>query len=85
MTSPFPRDYVERRIVVEFGRMYAYAYLTDGNGKLIEEEPFKQPFRLDRQEAIEEARELWDMVYDHLNDSINFPSASEGDDEEQSE
>ena len=85
MTSPFPRDYVERRIVVEFGRLYAYAYLTDGNGKLIEEEPFKQPFRLDRQEVIEEARDLWDMVYDHLNDTINFPTASDGDDVKESD
>lgn len=85
MTSPFPRDYVERRIVVEFGRLYAYAYLTDGNGKLIEEEPFKQPFRLDRSDAIEEAKELWALVFDHLNDTINFPTASEGDEEAESE
>lgn len=83
MSRPFSPDYVERRIVVEFGRQYAYAYLTDGAGKLIEEEPFKQPFRLDRQEAIEEARDLWDMVYDHLNDTINFPTASEGEEGEE--
>ena len=40
-------DYVERRIVVEIGRQYAYVYMTDGNGKLVpqREESFKQPYR----------------------------------------
>lgn len=74
-------DYVERRIVVEFGRRYAYVYMTDGNGKLLpeREESFLQPYTLERKEAHEEADDLWQMVYDVLNDTINF--ATEGDDE----
>ena len=45
-------DYVERRIVVEFGLQYAYLYITDGNGKLSDEESFKQPYRLERKECF---------------------------------
>lgn len=72
-------DYVERRIVVEFGLRYAYVYITDGNGKLSDEESFKQPYRLERKECHEEARALYDFVYDHLNETINFPTAGSGD------
>lgn len=76
--KPLP-DYVERRIVVEYGRQYAYVYITDGNGKLIDEESFKQPFLMDRKEVHEEAKDAYDAIYDWLNDTINFPTAgSEG-------
>ena len=80
MVSKLP-DYVERRIVVEFGRRYAYVYMTDGGGKLIaeREESFRQPYVMERKEAHEDADDLWQMIYDWLNDTINFPTA--GDDE----
>ena len=80
-------DYVERRIVIEVGRQYAYVYMTTGDGKLIagREESFKQPYRLDLKEAAEEATDLWDLVYDHLNDTINFPLPEAGDDGPDSE
>jgi hypothetical protein len=80
-------DYVERRIVIEIGRQYAYVYMTAGDGKLLpdREESFKQPYRLDRQEAAEEAVDLWDLVYDHLNDTINWPLPEGGDDGPDSE
>jgi hypothetical protein len=74
-------DYVERRIVLEYGRQYAYLYMTTGDGKLIagREESFKQPFRLELKEARDEAGDAWDVLYDFLNDTINFPTASSGD------
>jgi hypothetical protein len=80
-------DYVERRIVVEIGRQYAYVYMTDGNGKIVpqREESFKQPYRMDRQEAASDAVDLWDIIYDHLNETINFPLPEGGDDEPDSE
>ena len=71
-------DYVERRIVVEFGLQYAYLYITDGNGKLSDEESFKQPYRLERKECHEEARDVYDLLYDSLNETINFPTAGSG-------
>ena len=80
MVSPLP-DYVERRIVVEFGRRYVYVYMTTGDGKLLpeREESFLQPYVLERKEANEEADDLWHVIYDRLNETINFPT--EGDDE----
>ena len=51
--APKGREDVLRRIVVEYGQQYAYIYMTDGSGKLIDEEVFKQPFRLDRKDAFE--------------------------------
>jgi hypothetical protein len=74
-------DYVERRIVLEYGRQYAYLYMTTGDGKMIagREESFRQPFRMDLRDAREEADDAWHVLYDHLNDTINFPTASSGD------
>jgi hypothetical protein len=80
-----PQDSIVRRIVVECGRIYTYAYMTDEHGKLVEEDVFKQPFRLDRSDAIEEAAELYGRAYDYLNEVINFPSASEGGESAESE
>lgn len=76
-------DYVERRIVIEYGRQYVYLYMTSGDGKLLpnREESFKQPYVLERAEAAEEAVELWDLCYDHLNDIVNV-TLQERDDEE---
>lgn len=76
-------DYVERRIVVEFGRQYAYLYMTDGAGKLLpgREESFKQPYVIERKESQEEADETWHIIYDWLNDTINFPGVLDDGDE----
>ena len=68
-------DYVERRIVVEFGLQYVYLYITDGAGKLSDEESFKQPYRLERRECHDEAKDIYGLLYDSLNELINFPTA----------
>ena len=47
-------DQVHRRIVVEYGQWYAYLYITDSNGKILEEEAWKQPFRLDLKDVRDE-------------------------------
>ena len=80
------RDYVERRIVIEYGRRYVYLYMTTGDGKLLpgREESFKQPYTLERAESNEEAVELWDLCYDHLNDIVNVTLQEGEDDEEES-
>ena len=64
------RDEVVRRIVVEYGRWYVYAYFTDQNGKVLEEEVWKQPFMLERKEVHEESRETFDLIYDHCQDTV---------------
>lgn len=71
-------DEVVRRIVCEYGQRYVYLYVTDGNGKVLEDDRFTQPYRLDRRDAIDEAKEFFDRAYDWANDTINYPSASDG-------
>jgi hypothetical protein len=71
-------DEVVRRIVAEYGRLYVYLYVTDGNGKVLEDDRFKQPFRLDKRDTVEEAKEFFDRAYDWVNETINWPSASDG-------
>lgn len=85
MTSKKP-DFVYRRVVIEFGFLYAYCYFTDGNGKVIDEESFRQPYRLDRKEAVEESKDLYDLVWQHLSDTVNaVPLQDTDDDESESE
>lgn len=80
-----PRDYVQRRIVIEYGQLYAYCYMTDGSGKLLEEESFRQPYRLDRKDALEEARDTYDLVWQHLSDTVNVtPLQEDGPEDSQS-
>lgn len=83
MIGPVGKEDVLRRIVVEYGQVYVYLYMTDGNGKILDEEVFKQPWRLERKEAFEEAQDTYDSVFDWLNDIVNVtPPLQEGDDEE---
>ena len=73
-----PADSVERRIVGEYGLQYAYLYVTDGYSKVLDDESFKQPYRLERKESHEEAKDAYDVLYDLLNDTINYPTAGLG-------
>jgi len=77
------RDYLCRRIVVEYGRRYVYVYMTDEKDKLLDEECFKQPYLLDRKDAFDEAQEMFDLAYQHLLDTV-APSASNPEDDGQS-
>lgn len=78
-------DYVQRRIIVEYGRRYVYATLTDANGKIQAEELFTQPYLLDVKDANDEARDCWDAVYQFISDTVVFPSAREEGESEESE
>lgn len=63
-------DTVYRRIVVEYGRVYAYVYITDANGKVLEEEVFKQPFLMSQKEVAEESYDCFQELYQWLQDTI---------------
>ena len=76
------KDYVYRRIVVEYGRLYAYIYMTDQDGKVLEEEAFKQPFRLDFRDVKEEAGECFDNTYQWLQDTILWYATARDDDKD---
>lgn len=77
---------VLRRITVEYGRQYAYLMFTDGNGRVLDEEVWKQPFRLDQRDAVDEAKEAYDLMYSHLQDTVLWTASSddEGDSVEES-
>ena len=74
---PSEREPILRRIVVEYGRQYVYAYWTDAAGKVLDEEVWKQPYKLDTRDAIEEARDCWDLLYSHLQDTVLWSASSD--------
>lgn len=75
------KDEVHRRIVVEYGRIYAYVYVTDSNGKIIEEEAFKQPFKLDYKDVHDEAMDCFQETYQWLQDTVLWYATARDDDE----
>ena len=85
MMAPKGKEDVLRRIVVEYGQQYVYLYITDGNGKLLDEEVFKQPWRLDRKDAFEEAQDTYDNTFDWLNDVVNITPPLQEDEDEDSD
>ena len=83
MASP---DNIHRRIVIEYGQMYAYVYMTDAVGKVLEEESFKQPFRQDRRDVADEAKDCFDNIWEWLNETVNVtPLQDTGDEKPESE
>ena len=73
-----PQDTVIRRLVVEYGHWYVYLYMTDGTGKVLDEDLFRQPFRLDRKDAAEEAVDGYQNVYQWILDTTVFSASNEG-------
>lgn len=85
MSGPSGKEDVLRRIVCEYGQQYVYLYITDGHGKLIDEEVFKQPWKLDRKDAYEEAKDTYDNTFDWLNDVVNVTPPLQGNDEDEAD
>lgn len=81
MNAPTGKEDVLRRVVVEYGRWYVYTYITDGNGRLIDEECFKQPFQLSQREAAEEANDCYQQTYQWLQDTVLWYSTARDDGE----
>jgi len=79
-------DVILRRVIIDYGRWYAYLHLEDANGKVLLEEVFKQPFQLAQREVAEEAKDAWDASYQYLQDTVLwYSTAREEDDEAESE
>jgi hypothetical protein len=79
-------DVILRRVIIDYGRWYAYLHLEDANGKLILEEVFKQPFQLAQREVAEEAKDAWDATYQYLQDTVLwYATASEDGEDSESE
>jgi len=75
--TPQHPDSTVRRIVVEYGHWYVYMYLADDAGKVIDEERFTQPFRLDKKEVDEEARDGYQSMYQWLLDTCVFSASND--------
>jgi hypothetical protein len=48
---------------------------------VLEEESFKQPFRLEFKDVKEEAKDCFDSVYQHLQDTILYYATARDEDE----
>jgi len=62
---------VEGKIVIDVSRKYVSIFRCDGEGRVVDEDHFAHPFRLDRQDAIGEVVDLYAFIYDWLNDTVN--------------
>jgi hypothetical protein len=85
VNAPKGKEDVLRRIVIEYGQIYVYVYMTDGNGKVLDEEVFKQPWRLERKDALEEAKDTYDTVFDWVNEIVNVTPALQEDEDGEAE
>ena len=85
MMAPQGKEDVLRRIVVEYGQLYVYVYMTDGSGKVLDEEVFKQPWKLDRKDAYEEAKDTYDTIFDWVNEIVNVTPPLQGEDDDEAE
>jgi len=82
---PKETDHVYRRVIIDYGRWYAYLHLEDANGKVLLEEVFRQPFQLAQREVAEEAKDAWDASYQYLQDTVLwYATAREEEDEAES-
>ena len=85
MMAPRGKEDVLRRIVVEYGQLYVYVYMTDGNGQVLEEEVFKQAWKLDRKDAFSEAKDTYDTIFDWVNEIVNVTPPLQGEDDDEAE
>lgn len=79
-------DSILRRVIIDYGRWYAYLHVEDANGKVLLEEVFRQPFQLAQREVAEEAQDCWDATYQYLQDTVLwYSTARDEEDEAESE
>lgn len=73
-------DEVQRRITIDYGLEHVYVVMHDASGRIVgdAEETFRQPFRLERPESHQEARDCFDAVYQWLSDTIVWPLPEPG-------
>ena len=76
---------IHRRIVVEYGLKHVYTFITDGNGKILDEDVFTQPFRLERRDAAEEAEDCYRASWDWLNETVNITPPLQGTEDEEAD
>jgi hypothetical protein len=62
---------VQGRVILEVTSHHAVIYLCDRQGVVLDNEVFKYPFPLDKHDCSDECRDLFNILYDALNDVVN--------------
>jgi hypothetical protein len=62
---------VEAKVIIEVSRKYVSLFRCDGTGAILDYDHFAFPFRLDRQDAVSEALDIFARLYDHMNTVVN--------------
>ena len=63
------------RLVIDFGKKYIAIYQCDGEGVVHDEERFKLPSPVLRREAVSFARDVFNVIYDLVDEEANPQSA----------
>lgn len=71
---------VEGKVVIEVSRKYVSIFRCDGVGAILDYDHFAFQYRIDRTDAIGEVVDIYAVLYDWLNLTINGASARGGDD-----
>jgi hypothetical protein len=66
---------VEAKVIIEISRKYVSLFRCDGTGAILDYDHFAFPVRLDRQDAVSEAVDIFARLYDHVNTVLNGDSA----------
>ena len=66
---------VEAKVIIEISRKYVSLFRCDGTGAIVDYDHFAFPVRLDRQDAVSEAADIFARLYDHVNTVLNGDSA----------
>ncbi len=67
---------VEAKVIIEISRKYISLFRCDGTGAILDYDHFAFAFRLDRQDAVAEAVDIFARLYDHMNTAMNGPDDS---------
>jgi hypothetical protein len=71
MTQQRHPNPVQGRVILEVTSHHAVIYLCDRQGVVLDNEVFKYPFPLDKHDCSDECRDLFNVLYDALNDVVN--------------
>lgn len=71
MVSDRKPNPVRGRVILEVTPRHAILYLCDRHGYVTDQEIFRYPVVMDNGECSAECRDLFDLLYDAINDVVN--------------
>lgn len=67
---------VEAKVIIEISRKYVSLFRCNGSGAIVDYDHFAFPMRIERQDAVSEAVDIFARLYDHINTVLNGPDDS---------